>query len=162
MKRREKIIYGVCILSVLIVIHSIYSWYNPRVLVDNFELLESDYNTIVRVLEEYYNEQPKEEYIGVSISQDYTLSHNDKEIELSTEERNSLEKICKESYYGDYRLIRITEFDISFWEGETVKYGIIYTKSFAQTMKSNIKSLSDTCHIRRINKEWYEFGDHHI
>ena len=161
-KNTKYVIYAIC---AAIIICIIYITVVPGPIIDDFDELEDEYTTVVKFLEEYYNKYSEGENMVIDIytdTGDYQLYHNDVEIKMSSHEQNCLEKICKENYYRGYRIVRVTEFDISFWEGETVEYAMVYTKNLRQTRKMIKRLSSDECKFKRVNSQWYELSNYHM
>ena len=152
-------------MCIVVIMYKIYKGYFPTTVIDNFDELQDEYTTVVKFLEEYYNKYSEGENMVIDIytdTGDYQLYHNDVEIQMTSYEQNCLEKICKENYYRAYRTVRVTEFDISFWEGETVEYAMVYSKNLRETRKMIDKYSSDECKFRRIKGQWYELTNYHM
>ena len=155
--------YVIGVMCIVVIMYKIYKGYFPTTVIDNFDELQDEYTTVVKFLEEYYNQHSEGEDMLMKIkTNDSKLYHNDVEVPMSQYEQNCLEKISKECYYRRYRTVRVTEFDISFWEGETVEYAMVYTKNLRQTRKMIKKYSSDECKFKRINSQWYELSNYHM
>ena len=165
MKIKKNTKYVIGVMCIVIIIYEVYLNCFPTILIKNFDELEDEYITIVKLVEKYYNQQSEGTDIYINIytyTGNYELYHNDVEIQMTSYEQNCLEKICKENYYRAYRTVRVTEFDISFWEGETVEYAMVYSKNLRETRKMIDKYSSDECKFRQVKGQWYELTNYHM
>ena len=155
--------YVIGVMCIVIIIYEVYLNCFPTILIKNFDGLEDEYTTIVKFLEEYYNQHSEGEDMLMKIkTYNNKLYRNNVEIPMSPYEQSCLEKISKESYYRRYRTVRVTEFDISFWEGETIEYAMVYSKNLRETRKMIKRLSSDECKFRRIKGQWYELTNYHM
>lgn len=158
MKKLKFILLIIIVIITIVFILYRYEYYYPNLWVKDFETVQDDYNKIVEILYDYYEKEKIEGEINVIIdNSEYEIRYEDILIELSDEEKQSLKRVCENSYEGYYGLIRISKNDVIFNIDEANSYGIMYTKNFDKS-KEKIEEKHDDFKFKRINSKWYEIG----
>lgn len=122
-------------------------------LINNFDALSKDYDAIVDLVSSYSVGKDMSNGHVTIIIRENSLIHNETEIEMTEEQKESL-KVINENSYKEFDYIWASEEFVIFWEDETKYYGLLYSENPSDA----IAGLNMNLEQNKVTDQWYEIG----